>query len=235
LLFFWQKDEFDGVVDGIVYGCLVALGFATVENFLYYGRAAETGDTLGLLLLRGGLAPFSHPLFTSMTGIGLGLARQSDNKAVKLMAPVIGLLGAMFLHFIWNLSASTGTFPIVYFVFMVPLFLAFWAFIFYALRREGKVVRHYLMPEFERGWLTERDYRSLCSIHGRMAASFRALTNGGLSLWRKRSQFNQVASELAFLRSRLARGAVKDKHTALLQENTYLQAFMSLRQQLETF
>jgi RsiW-degrading membrane proteinase PrsW (M82 family) len=234
LLCFWQKDEFDGVVDGIVYGCLVALGFATVENFLYYGRAAGTGDTLGLLLLRGGLAPFSHPLFTSMTGIGLGLARQSDNKAVKFIAPPAGLLLAMFLHFVWNLSATTGTFPIVYFVFMVPLFLAFWGFIFFALRREGRVVRQYLQPEFERGWLTQSDYNGLCSVHGRLLSSLRALS-GGFSVWRKRSQYNQVASELAFIRNRLARNSVRDRQTALHQENMYLQAFMSLRQQLGTY
>jgi RsiW-degrading membrane proteinase PrsW (M82 family) len=232
LLYFWQKDEFDGVVDGIIYGCLVALGFATVENFLYYGRAAQTGDTLGLLILRGGLAPFSHPLFTSMTGIGLGLARQTDNKIGRLAFPVVGLLAAMFLHFVWNLSASTGTFPIVYFIFMVPLFLAFWGFIFFALRREGRVVRQYLTPEFQRGWLSQADFDSLCSIRGRLGASFRALTGGGFSAWRKRSQYNQVASELAFIRSRIARGAVHDRQAALVQENTYLQAFMSLRQQL---
>lgn len=235
LLYFWQKDEFDGVVDGIVYACLVALGFATVENFLYYGRAAETGDTLALLLLRGGLAPFSHPLFTSMTGIGLGLARQSSGKAARFILPLAGLAGAIFLHSLWNLSASTGLFLIVYILFMVPVFLAFWGVVFFALRREGRVVRQYLAPEFERGWLTQPDYDSLCTVRGRLMASFRALTGGGFALWRKRTQYNQVASELAFIRSRLAREAVKDRQAALLQENTYLQAFMSLRQQLGAF
>src|SRR5713226_7097643 len=33
ILFFWKKDEFDGVVDGIVYAALVGLGFAMTENF----------------------------------------------------------------------------------------------------------------------------------------------------------------------------------------------------------
>ena len=35
------------------------------------------------VIVRGFFAPFSHPLFTSLTGIGLGLARQSNNLAVK--------------------------------------------------------------------------------------------------------------------------------------------------------
>jgi hypothetical protein len=118
---------------------------------------------------------------------------------------------------------------------MVPVFLAFWGVVFFALRREGRVVRQYLAPEFERGWLTQPDYDSLCTVRGRLMASFRALTGGGFALWRKRTQYNQVASELAFIRSRLAREAVKDRQAALLQENTYLQAFMSLRQQLGAF
>src|SRR6476661_5571338 len=40
IFFFWKKDEFDGVIDGIVYASLTALGFAMTENILYYGRAA---------------------------------------------------------------------------------------------------------------------------------------------------------------------------------------------------
>src|SRR5687768_3239209 len=43
ILFFWKKDEFDGIVDGIVYAGMVGLGFAMTENILYYGRAIQKG------------------------------------------------------------------------------------------------------------------------------------------------------------------------------------------------
>jgi RsiW-degrading membrane proteinase PrsW (M82 family) len=79
IFFFWKKDEFDGVIDGVVYASLAALGFAMSENILYYGKAAAAGGGEALtatFILRGFFAPFSHPLFTSLTGIGLGLARQ---------------------------------------------------------------------------------------------------------------------------------------------------------------
>src|SRR5215467_15877277 len=70
IFFFWKKDEFDGVVDGIVYASLTALGFAMTENILYYGKAAAAGHgALPLIfIIRGFFGPFSHPLFTSMTG-----------------------------------------------------------------------------------------------------------------------------------------------------------------------
>src|SRR5687768_4614180 len=108
IFFFWKKDEFDGVIDGIVYAAMAGLGFAMTENIQYYGRAVTQGggETLTFVfVLRGFLAPFSHPLFTSMTGIGLGLARQSTNLAVKFITPVIGLATAISLHAIWNGSA----------------------------------------------------------------------------------------------------------------------------------
>ena len=69
IFFFWKKDEFDGIIDGIVYAGMVGLGFAMTENILYYGRAVQHGpDALTFIfVLRGMAAPFSHPLFTSMT------------------------------------------------------------------------------------------------------------------------------------------------------------------------
>src|SRR5215204_6339119 len=56
IFFFWKKDEFDGVLDGIVYASMSALGFAMTENILYYGKAAAAGggDALTLtLIIRG--------------------------------------------------------------------------------------------------------------------------------------------------------------------------------------
>src|SRR5258706_12851503 len=110
IFFLWQRDEFDGIVDGIVYAGMVGLGFAMTENVMYYGRAAHEGsDALKVLLvLRGMAAPFSHPLFTSMTGMGLGWSRQSNNGFIKLAAPVGGFMLAILMHAIWNGSATYG-------------------------------------------------------------------------------------------------------------------------------
>src|SRR5215207_3971818 len=128
IFFFWKKDEFDGVVDGIVYASMAALGFAMTENILYYGKALAEGGGGALtltIIIRGFFAPFSHPLFTSLTGIGLGLARQSTNIAIKVLAPIVGLMMAIFMHSIWNGSAvfgGGGVFVIIYVLVMVPAF-----------------------------------------------------------------------------------------------------------------
>ena len=41
-IFFFLRREFDGVVDGIIYGTFAALGFAATENVMYYSRAQLT-------------------------------------------------------------------------------------------------------------------------------------------------------------------------------------------------
>lgn len=233
-LYFWKHDEFDGVIDGIVYASMVGLGFAMTENIQYYGSAAlqgGIGEGLMLFILRGMLAPFAHPLFTSMTGIGLGLASQTKNGFTKFFAPVFGLLLAMFLHSLWNFSASISAalYFIVYFLIMVPMFVAVLVSIFFALRREGRIVREHLRHDLEHGRLTHMEVEILASVRGRMGASFRALTSGGYGSWRTRRQFNRVASELAFHRNRVARGQVIKDGAAV--EELYLRQLMELRGQ----
>jgi RsiW-degrading membrane proteinase PrsW (M82 family) len=234
IFFFWRKDEFDGVVDGIVYASLAALGFAMSENILYYGKAAASGGGEALtatLIVRGFFAPFSHPLFTSLTGIGLGLARQSTNIALKAITPLIGLLMAIFMHSLWNASAvfgGGGVFIIIYILVMVPAFFIMLIVISLALRREGQVVREFLVMDFERGFFTPEEYKQLSSIAGRMGSSFNALTQSGVKGWRARMRFNQLASELAFHRSRVARGVHSTNQDVLAQEAAYLHALQGL-------
>jgi RsiW-degrading membrane proteinase PrsW (M82 family) len=214
IFFFWKKDEFDGVIDGIVYAALAGLGFAMTENIQYYGRAVMEGGGGALtfvFILRGALAPFSHPMFTSLTGIGLGLARQSRSMAIKWIAPPFGLLAAISMHSIWNGSGvifGGGAFILTYILIMIPAFFIMLVVILLALRREGQIVREYLGPDFQGGLLTQQEYRQLGTVIGRMGASFNAFSRGGVGHWQTARQLNQIASELAFHRSRVARGIV---------------------------
>jgi RsiW-degrading membrane proteinase PrsW (M82 family) len=236
ILFFWKRNEFDGVVDGILYAAMVALGFATVENFDYYGRFFLEGGAGGALLtfaVRGVVGPFAHPLFTSMTGIGLGLARQSNKTYVKFLAPVVGLLAAMALHALWNASgvpAGLVSFFGIYLLVMVPAFIGVLVLIFYQLRREGSIVRRYLTPELQSGLLTQQEYDSLSSVRKRLASSYKALSAGGFGGWRANSRFSQVATELAFLRDRVRRGITSPDDAE--REAAYVRVMRDLKGQL---
>jgi RsiW-degrading membrane proteinase PrsW (M82 family) len=237
ILFLWKKEEFDGVVDGIVYAGMVGLGFAMTENILYYGRAVQggAGALTFIFILRGMAAPFSHPLFTSMTGIGLGWARQSNNGFVKVTMPVLGFMLAVLMHATWNGTATYGGaagFFAAYFLIMGPAFIITLMVIFFSLRREGRIVRQFLYADCQSGLFDPQEYEKLCTIRGRMGMSWNALTARGFSVWRTRMRCNQIASELAFHRSRVARGIGRNPQLAQERENSYLYTLQELRQKL---
>ena len=77
LLFVTARRAFDGPVDGVVYGALIGAGFAFTENIQYFAIAFIEGGAVDLtttFFVRGILSPFAHAMFTSVTGLALGLA-----------------------------------------------------------------------------------------------------------------------------------------------------------------
>ena len=142
LLLWRRRREWSGITDGIVYCGLSAVGFAMVENILYlgghgysqgaseYGPATGTQNLLAIFIVRILFTGFAHPLFTSMTGVGLGIAARSADRRVVWLAPAAGLLLAMMLHGTWNLmptlAVATGQ-PLIllygYIGIMLPIFL----------------------------------------------------------------------------------------------------------------
>lgn len=237
ILFFWKKDEFDGIVDGIVYAGMAGLGFAMTENILYYGRAIQKGPEFlqVVWILRGMAAPFSHPLFTSMTGIGLGWARQSQSTFTKIAAPVAGFGLAIVMHAAWNGSAVFGGglgFFVTYFLVMGPALIITLMVIHFQLKREGRIVQQFLYDDYRKGFFEQHEFEKLCTIRGRMGLSWSALWSHGVSGWRIRRRCNQMASELAFLRSRVARGITRNPQTAAEREEFYRSTLHELRQQL---
>jgi RsiW-degrading membrane proteinase PrsW (M82 family) len=114
LLLVLFRRYFDDILDGIVFGGIIALGFATVENVLYYGSGIDRAITeygltstaalsfLFLFALRGILSPWAHVTFTAMIGIGCGVSRESHNWFVRIAAPIAGYIVAVILHAIWN-------------------------------------------------------------------------------------------------------------------------------------
>jgi RsiW-degrading membrane proteinase PrsW (M82 family) len=234
-LFLWKRDEFDGVLDGIIYAAMVGLGFAMTENVKYYGEAVTEQNAVGVFIVRGLFSPFAHPLFTSMTGIGLGLASRARGRAAKLLLPPLGLAAAVALHAAWNASAfftgatENGLIMLAsYFVVMVPTFLALLAVVIFALRREGSILREQLRSDCERGLLTHEEYLRLCSLRARAGASFGALTGRGLAGWRARRRLHRAASELAFQRHRLARGVAARDGLDAEREAAYLRQIHEL-------
>ena len=247
LLIFFRR-YFDDILDGIVFGGVIALGFATVENVMYYGSALAEGGIgamIFLFVLRGILSPFAHVTFTAMTGIGCGIARESHRGAVKILAPVIGYIFAVTLHAVWNglamfsaellremeliwvceSAGMTGRieslcgFLVSYAVLQVPLFLIFVAFAFYTMRRQNKILREMLAIDIARGLIPQE--------HGEKAVSaFKssAWLIGGLfsGKFRARSKYLRAIGKLGLSYWHIQRATAAQGETGSFQQNPIL-------------
>ncbi|RJQ69937.1 protease PrsW [Pseudonocardiaceae bacterium YIM PH 21723] len=215
-LLLFRRRELDGVVDGIVYAGLCAAGFAFTENILYFGKAIADahegagGGLLPIFVIRGILSPFAHPLFTSMTGIGVGIAAMARPGVLRVIAPIGGYLVAVFLHGLWNLSASMpeGTFVLSYLLIMVPLFAGMIGVVLWQRRRERRVLQAELPAFAQAGFVAPQEVELLADLAARKrwlnAAKARSGQAGGKAV----RAYQVAATELAFLRHRMARGSV---------------------------
>ncbi len=189
-VFFFLRREFDGVVDGIIYATFVAIGFAAVENVIYYARAAEQGGALaltGTFVFRGIIAPWGHPVYTAMTGIGFGVARETETPWVRYTAPFIGYGGACLLHAIWNgsatLAGSLGESGLIFFLVSLLVWFVFVGvfllIVITLVRRRGRIIRQFLQDEVVFGHLTQDDVELVGSAFGLLKARSRWGKKGG--------------------------------------------------------
>lgn len=224
-VFYFLRREFDGIVDGIIYATFVALGFAAVENILYYGRAAQAGELTGVFIARGILFPWGHPVYTSMTGIGFGLARESEKAWVRRLAPFLGFGGAIMLHAMWNASASfaeaSGG---IYFVCSLGIWflfvVCFIILIIVLVRRRGRVIRQFLTDEVALGNLSWAEVELVCDAFGVFKARMR---HGRLGM-----DFVRAAARLALSKWHATRAHREQKYTVSMD------FIVPLRQRLKT-
>jgi RsiW-degrading membrane proteinase PrsW (M82 family) len=201
------RREFDGVVDGIIYGTFAALGFAAVENVGYYFR--YRAEIEQVFIVRGVLSPWLHPLFTSMTGLGFGIGREHGATWAKIVFPMGGYMVAVFLHALWNGSSFLAQGSAGFFFAKVGLgillALVFIGIIIALVVRKGRTIRKYLEDEVLIGTISQEELNLVCSPFGRIQARLRH-GNAGL-------EFVSTAARLSLSKWHTARAMKGQKHT----------------------
>ncbi|HRI04886.1 MAG TPA: PrsW family glutamic-type intramembrane protease [Pyrinomonadaceae bacterium] len=216
---------FDDILDGIVFAGVIALGFATVENVLYYGRGLAGGGFEGLALLfvlRGIMSPFAHVSFTAMTGIGCGIARESHNKAVRFLMPIVGYFGAVALHAIWNGMAVIGGlqgFLVGYLVLEIPFFLIFVGFSLYIMRRQNKILNEMLAIDIARGLIPTEHAKVATSAFKSSGWVLGGLFNGK---FKARSRYIRAIGKLGLSYWHIQRATAAQGQTGSFQQNPIL-------------
>jgi len=139
--------KFDGVVDGVVYGGAIGLGFGMSENFLYFlSYGTEPASWLYLVIIRTLFSAVMHCMSTATLGGFIGFAKFKPIGFKFLFIP-LGYLLAVFLHFSWNLTVSFQSTTLLGFFFLILYFFAWIAVFQIAVYLEGKTIAKELNDE----------------------------------------------------------------------------------------
>jgi RsiW-degrading membrane proteinase PrsW (M82 family) len=96
----FNKNSFNGPLDGIVYSVMISMGFAFSSNILYFTLPYYTD----IDFLYAVTVVFSNLFFAVILGFFVGLAKIRENKFVDTMT---GLLAASFFHALYNFCFIT--------------------------------------------------------------------------------------------------------------------------------
>ncbi|MCW2812207.1 MAG: Membrane proteinase PrsW, cleaves anti-sigma factor RsiW, family [Friedmanniella sp.] len=205
-----RRSQVHGLLDGLVYAALVGIGFAFVEDILYYLSSLQEGpEALTVtFILRGVMAPFAHPLFTSATGLGVGIAVTTRRPAVRFFAPILGFVVAVVLHGIWNGSTFGGSqgFLTAYAAIMLPVLVVVLGLAIWARSREGRMLGAMLAETAARGWNPPEDVRWVARMADRRTARAYARQRGGPPAVKVLRAYQQTMTEVAFLHHRVLMG-----------------------------
>jgi RsiW-degrading membrane proteinase PrsW (M82 family) len=214
LLFFFLRDKFDNITDGIVYGALIGAGFAMVENFYYFSN--NTNDVSALIVGRIVLGWLSHSTFTICFGVALGYLRHTPVRWRRTVVPWSGYLLAVGLHtifdfveiFVRDTVPTYGNSPtVVRFAILavignyIPLFLVQIGILFIlikSLMHEAEIIREFLPAEVAEGIVTVDEYALLPHSFARIRLERRVLWHYGIRQWLLTRALYQAEIGLAF-------------------------------------
>ena len=181
----------------MVYAALIAGGFAFTENILYFGSSFHQAQAAGevdvfwqTFFLRGVLSPFAHVSFTSLCGLGLGIAAERRSLMLYFGLGLGGLSLGMVLHAVWNGSAfllpvdpeaPLAGFLRYYVSVQVPIFVLLVAIVLFLRLREKRILRRQLSEYGRAGWFSPDEVEMLVSMRGRRRAEAWAVRHGAVA------------------------------------------------------
>jgi RsiW-degrading membrane proteinase PrsW (M82 family) len=218
-----RRNELNSLTDCLVYAGLVGAGFAWLEDILYIAGGESLGDSLLTAAVRLIMGPFAHSLFTTMFGIGVWFALHKRNALAKAGCILLGYLGAVIMHGLWNGSSVIGpeTYFAVYFFWMVPVFVFAIVLGFRSRKREQRIVAEKLPGMVAAQVVTPSEATWLNSIKNRKLAIGHAHRIGGKPARKAVKTFAAQVVELAFVRDRIDRGFGDERVYAMQTDEAY--------------
>ena len=119
MIFFYHAKDFDEPLDGIIYACSIALGFATIENVFYVFSALEYNKVFEVASMRAFLSIPGHFLFSALWGYAAGTVKFRMRHRVTLGA---GVITAILLHAGFNFTATLSAIGTLVFIIVFSLY-----------------------------------------------------------------------------------------------------------------
>jgi RsiW-degrading membrane proteinase PrsW (M82 family) len=226
LIFLIVPHEFDGLMDGFVYGAMVGLGFTVAEDVSYFvnavalgGAVDQTGpvwDTFLIRVVGGGL--YGHVLFTGLTGLGFAYIVTKPRLALarRLVGGGLCILAGYAAHLFWNSpliqtvlatedDSAPSTFQWVLYGLCkgMPFLLLLALLVFFATRSEEATYRSIVAGEPSDDVVSDAEARSLRSLWARRSARAAAGRAHGPSAGKLTGNLQAAQIEYAMVRSRV--------------------------------
>ena len=209
IVFLFNHNEFNLILDGIIYAAVTALGFAATENTYYiYTYGFQDGGFSGLfsmVFVRVILVGWQHPFFTSFFGIGLAAARMERRKGLAVVYALGGFGMAVFTHSFHNtlselLPDQNGMWigSIIDWTGWIIMFF----FILFMINREKNMLKKFLAEEVGLGVLNEKQFLTSYSGFNRFAVF---LSTFHTPQYRDTRLFYQLCGELAHKKNQFIR------------------------------
>ena len=249
LLYLVMRDEFDDVVDGIVYGAAVGFGFNFMESIAYMTHvyallSPEGAGTAGAIVQWYwrqvvGLF-FGHATYTALIGAGLGVARQLPRARQRVLVIAGGFLAAIAAHFAWDawqaLVVAGARSPVAQLLldhvrelFMVGPFVAILLVLLaMGLQLEGAALTRHLEEEARNptGAVMPGEVGVLMSPRQRFRARTSALVRGGPAAYVRLARLQTAQLHLAMERWHRERHEIDEP---LAAEDALRQHVLALR------
>ena len=179
IIYLMARQELDGVMDGLVYGAMIGLGFQVIEDIQYFMTAAgqsgggQGGAVVSAFFLRvviSGL--YSHLLFTGLMGFGFAYFVTQRGRQLGRRLGVFGLFAflAWAAHFVWNspwldslMSGSNGAFILALILKGVPFLVLLVLMTIFARRRERRAFDTLMAAELGNDVVTQEEFHILRS------------------------------------------------------------------------
>ena len=199
--------EINGLMDGVVYGATVGLGFAVGDAFVHQltlgSTAAATVGAPLTVLWSTLLAGLRQGLFGALIGAGFGAAVQARSSGQRTLYPIAGFLAAIVVHafYFWlahgSAAGSQGSMRTII-AMVLPLVLVVVLMVM-SLGREKKTIRDELEPEVKAGVVSDSDLTLLENPGQRRSRYLQYLTRGDFDGWQtlRTRQNRQVQLALA--------------------------------------